>query len=221
MKRDAGFTVIDLMVALAILAIVLGAVFALFHSHERTVRAAEEERDLYGEAALILDRLTRDLTAAWLPDAPAIGKAKYAFTAEPAKLNFATTAGLSPGTPSGSEIVEVGYRLEEITDDETGLLQLVRRQDDTIDDEPEEGGGEIVLSRRIVSMTVMYADSTGQMDETFSGEQRSGLPQMVAVTLVMASISGHEITFATTVYPALAQGMVHTVKLPDDGELPQ
>jgi prepilin-type N-terminal cleavage/methylation domain-containing protein len=217
-KRNTGFTLVDLMVALAILAIVLSAVFALFHSHERTVRAAGEERDLYAEAALILDRLTHDITGAWLPTLPSEGQAKYAFAAEPGRLDFTTTAGLVPGAPVGSEIVEVGYRLET-TDDESGLLRLIRRQDNTVDDTPDDGGWTIVLSQRIIRMTVMYADSNGQMDETFNTEQRSELPQMIAITLVMADANDRGKTFATTVSPALAQGVVPN--LFENGDLTQ
>ncbi|MFH1091188.1 MAG: prepilin-type N-terminal cleavage/methylation domain-containing protein, partial [Pseudomonadota bacterium] len=153
MTNRRGFTLVDLMVALAILALVMAAVYGVFAFQDRALTAATRNREVYGQGLTIMDRLSRDLSGAWLP-VTGLKSARivYGFEAGSDHLNFVTTASLTPDLNPGPEVVEVGYRLEsdpDLPDDRKKLL--IRRQDDTPDEDPGAGGIEVILSHNVIS----------------------------------------------------------------------
>ena len=155
--RRPGFTIVDMVIALAVLAVVMTAVYSVFAFQQKTAQAASESRDIYGQALVILDRLSRDVGHAWLPAVQGGTNHVFTFTGRTDGFDLITTAALSPDYQFGQELVEVGCRVEEGETGEGGqggkrgpngveARVLVRRQDATLDDDPAEGGFDIVLT---------------------------------------------------------------------------
>ncbi len=211
MKRRSGLTLVDLMVALAILAIIMTAVYAVFISQEKATRTASEAGDVFGQGLFILDRLSRDLSGAWLPD-KAAGSAgiQYRFTGNKDSLGFNTTAVLSMDENSGPDLVEVSYRLSELEDVKT--YRLIRRQDDTPDDDPASGGREVIISDDVVKLEFVFVGNNEE--ENWDTQNRSGLPRSVRITLVLADEQGGEETFLTLVSLPLSEPAVPAINLP-------
>ena len=135
--KRRGLTLVDLLIALTILAIILSVVYATFFYQEQGRRTAEASREIYGQGLVIMQRISRDISGAWLPTA-ASGQTGlvYRFEAGPSGLNCITTAALLTVQTIGPELTEVGYRVEESNDGET---HLIRRQDNTLGRRSDRG----------------------------------------------------------------------------------
>lgn len=214
MRGRRGFTLVDMLVALTVMGIVLTAVYAVFSFQSKAVRAAGEGRDASGQGLMILDRFTRDLAGAWLPlDRKPNPRIKYVFTASEERLDFATTGVLSMDEFLGPEIVEVGYRLEPGRDGRRQQI-LIRRQDDTPDDEPTEGGVEIILTQDLVSLDIFYLDREGEEKTEWSSEGDEELPAAVRIKIVLSTIEDQEEVYMTRVTPTLSWPRAPSINLP-------
>jgi prepilin-type N-terminal cleavage/methylation domain-containing protein len=215
MTKRYGFTLVDLMVALVILTIVMTAVYSVFAFQGKATETASEGRDVTAQGVIIMDRLTRDLTGLWLPRAGARGRIVYRLRADQGRWDFPSTASLSPDQSVGREIVEVGYRLVPDTEAEYGdKYILIRRQDDTPDDNPEEGGGEIILSRDVISLDVVFLNNALSESTSWSASSLSdGIPSAVRLTLVLSTMPDQEETFVTQIFIPLAQPVVQPIEM--------
>ena len=220
MNQQRGLTVVDLLVALTILALVLTAVYSVFSFQKRTMRSASLGRDVYAQGLIILDRMTRDISGSWLPQESGTSRLVCRFAASGDRLDFITTAVLSPDESAGPGLVEVGYRLEQNDGDDDGTLSLYRRQDMTLDDDPADGGREIVLSRDVRSLALRFLDKDFIETATWEAEKAALLPRAVRITLTLVAENGWEETFSTLVFPPLARTPVRSIKIPSSGELP-
>jgi type II secretory pathway component PulJ len=211
MSRRAGLTLLDLLVAMALLAIILATVYAVFANHQRSVEAASEKRDVYAQGRLVLDRLARDLTGAWLPEtAPAQGGRGPAFLGQSNRLDFVSSGQLSSEQAAGEDLAEIGYRTEE-NDNQKGQ-RLIRRQDRTVDGDVTAGGDEIVLTRHLSSVTFAYLSPTGEEVPSWEGTQFGQLPVAVRIELVLFVDENRTETFTTLVSLPLAWPMVKRAK---------
>jgi len=121
-KRDAGFTLIEVLAALTIGAVVTVATVALIHdvafNFDRGTRTASNADRLL----LAIERLTADFASARLVTQAGQGtEAIVAFAGQPTGVRFVAAGGAAVG-PKGEEVV--GLTVEQ-TD---GLTYLVRRR---------------------------------------------------------------------------------------------
>jgi type II secretory pathway pseudopilin PulG len=214
MTTKRGLTIVDLMVALTILAVVLSVVYSVFASQDRALRAADQTRDVYGQGLSVLDRLSRDIGGVWLPTATAQGPGfLYRFSGSSDQLVLATTTRLSQDETQGPDLVEVGFRLIEDRDDPRGMKSLMRRQDDTPNQEAESEGAEIALTTDVVSLKFAYLDDTGEARDSWEAPLSANLPKAVRIELVLSSAENNEETFITLVSIPLAQPTVRPINL--------
>jgi hypothetical protein len=218
-KNRAGLTLVDMMIALTVLAILLAAVYAVFAFQNRTADAAAEGRDAYGQGLFIMDRIGRDLGGAWLPEAAGLSPGMvFRFQATETTLDLATTSSLTLDQTRGPEVVEAGYRLalnEEAA--RAGGRQkyiLYRRQDDIPDSEPDEGGSEIVLSEEVLALNITYLGPGGREDEAWTAERYPDLPRGARIELTLEAEDGAEEQFLTRVELPLAMWPVRPIAIP-------
>jgi len=213
MKKRTGLTLLDLLVAIALLAIILTTIYWVFANHERSVEAASESRDTYGQGRLILDRLARDIAGAWLPaNKRPNSSISYLFSGQENGVDFITTAKLSPDTAPGLDLVEVGYHAIENEDNDD--FTLVRRQDQTPDDNATEGGSNIILTKALNAIQLSYINRLGEVMTTWQAEESSGLPHAVRISLTLTAAPDKKETFSTVIALALAWPKVKNIELP-------
>jgi general secretion pathway protein J len=208
-RRHPGLTLVELMVATAILSIVASMVWASFDQGYRATRAVESSQDRYHEAQVALSVITRDLASAYLskhvnPQEP---HALYVFAGEDRsgidRIDFASFSHRRTiRDVHDSDQCEVGYY--GAPDEEDGsVTNLIRREAAIIDEEPDRGGRLLVLVRDITEFDLTYYDreqdewveswdttqaSTGQPDR---------LPDQVRIVLTLHDERGRELTFTT------------------------
>ncbi|HZU84160.1 MAG TPA: type II secretion system protein GspJ [Polyangiaceae bacterium] len=206
MKRRApvrGMTMIEVMVAIAILAMVSVLIHGVIESLSRGKKGEEMRADRAHQAREALQRITRDLSAAYLsmhvPANQALVIRKTAFVGRSSmpfdRVDFTAFAHLRTDRDSHeSDQAEVGYfaaRDPDVAD----KMDLVRREQSPIDLDPLKGGVVNVVAEDIDQFDLRYLDpKTGQWVETWDTTQVTGqpnrLPIEVEITLALKGVGG-------------------------------
>lgn len=207
LRRQRGLTMLEVLIASAILAMVATMIWAAFDqtAKMRAKLSTRQEHDHLARVAMA--RITRDLRAAFLTlhvnqnqsltttITQFVGKSGLGGS----QLDFTTFTHrrLRRGTHEG-DACEVGYRLAEHRgDDGVRGMDLVRRESPRIDNDPLRGGTLDVIVPGVKSFAVSYYDdSTERWSETWDTSQATGqpgrLPPRVRVTLVIEEGERHE-----------------------------
>jgi general secretion pathway protein J len=180
MRQQGGFTLIEVLVAVTVAALVLLSAYGVVAGVGSVRERLETEGEGYHRARVIFDRLGREIRGAYLSPRP---ETPTPFTAGKDErgnpfLTFATTAG----TPAG------GGR---------GGLAVVRYQ---LADDPEPGSSGKVLLRSERPLFVPEAAPASRLaagveqmrvrffaDGSWREQWQEGLPQLVEVSLTMTA----------------------------------
>src|SRR5574341_1873842 len=60
-KNRSGFTLIEVLIVAAMLGIVMGAIYSLYVTHQRTAYTQEEEVDVQQNLRIAMDSISRDI----------------------------------------------------------------------------------------------------------------------------------------------------------------
>lgn len=203
-----GFTLIEVMIAVAVLAMI-GAVtwksFDAANSLKQRVERAEE-RDQAGRAAL--SRIAREVSMTFLSEhydhkrfrqRPTFFKLRDGRgDAQLMVTSFAHERLHTDAKESDQAVFE--YRLDR---DEQGSLSLFRRVKPLIDEEPDRGGERAQLADDVLKFSVEAwdpKDREWRPEWDSNSPQRSGgalLPPRVRLSLTMKDEQGRERTWST------------------------
>jgi type II secretion system protein J len=219
-----GFTLLEVLVSVAILAIIMAALYSAYTTNVEAIQIARENGQVHQTARIALDRITRDvqsaLTETWSPSGTTrlgfIGKDQEKDGRRMDRTDFTTLTymALTEQSPA-ADLCEVGYRVVEDSEEQE-ILVLMRRQKILVslpgDDETPaegfgEGGIEQELARNLAGFRITYEDARGEERDRWSAEDTdgpSGLPVLVKVRLVIKDALEREHVFFTTIHPELA-----------------
>jgi len=213
LKGWRGFTLLEVLVASAILSLVLAALYSVFSRTLASKRLAEERADRSRSARIVLLRMGEDLQAS-LPVTR--GNSRFSGETHQVKdfpagvlsfVSFAPTPVSSAGRES--DVNEIGYAL--LPDPELiGFYHLVRRvnldpgvADSAADRSPNRE--EYPLLSRVRGLRFRFFDGRawheewGQSDDT-----RDKLPRAVEATLYMQNSQEEVAEFSTVIDLPLA-----------------
>jgi general secretion pathway protein J len=216
-RRNKGFTLIEILIAVLILGIVLTTVYASYTGTFRIIRDTETDAELYGMARTVLDRMIRDLEAA------APWKGVFTFLAKPynlgnrefTRLTFRSAAHVAFGekeAPAG--IAVIGYGVEEGTEKEGyALFRSDSLRRDPVKEETPVGG--FLLCDRIETLTYRFYDGTGKEYETWDADggdnmQKKKAPAMVEIRLGLVNEKDREHPYLFTTRVRLPLNKVAT-----------
>ena len=186
-KRN-GFTLIEILIAIFILATVLTTVYAAYTGTFRIVRDAKYADGIYSMARGAMKRMTEDL------ESSCRHRDSFRFTsgkAETEKGEFTELLFLSfahldfdDETPSG--IAVISYSVE-VDDEKEGCI--LKRKDELYrerDEEEEAAGGGYALCNRLQSLTCKFYNNSGEeYDSWDSGSdpesQKDKAPSVVSI----------------------------------------
>ena len=214
-QPDRGFTLMEILVAIAILAIVVTTVLASFNSVFSTTEVLDESADIYEMAKNCLKRMTLDLESIHVTRRPMYKPPEMDQSPDP--YRFVATAVDTGGTGfaqnlrftsrshvgfeknSRQGIAEVIYYPKAGND---GLLTLKRADSLFPYPEFEEKGSDPVLCKYVKSLSFKFYDRDGiEFDvwDSDSDEFGYATPKAVAIKLELAGrASSH--TFETRVF---------------------
>lgn len=196
--RRRGFTLIEVIISIAILAAITSLLFGAFSALKRSKDGLSRVQDRQREARLAMARITRELQSAYLsahvPLNQALQIQKTIFKGErgtPAdRLDFTAFANRRLDKNSHvSDQCELSY-FGMPNPDGSGTTDLVRRIDTELDLDPTRGGKIEVLATDIDLFDLQYLDAqTAQWQESWDTTQTTGqpdrLPLQVRVILVL------------------------------------
>jgi type II secretion system protein J len=200
--RPPGFTLIEVLLALAMFATLAGVIFASFAAVADGVDKGRQSADLYRVGRAAMQHMTREISAAvWYADDP-----RTTFLSQDGasgdhpsdRLSFVTIPyrRFAENRPE-SELCDVSYFLAE---NDQGTTALFRSEDCTLDEEREEGGRKLELTAFAVGLDVTVFDAQGDHDSWPPGnDDSSELPCYVRVALTLRDTQQYERVFITTV----------------------
>jgi type II secretion system protein J len=214
-KDLRGFTLLEVLVSVAILAIIMAAVYSAYTTNVEAIQMARENGQVQQTARIVLDRMTKDLQSAISElRGPSdkirlglIGKTEEREGKRLDRIDFTTLAHLVLDDQGPStDLCEVGYRVVEDSE-QKDVLVLMRRDEGSPDEDFTEGGNVQEMARNVVEFKITYEDAQGEELDRWNVEDSGGsspLPTLIKVRLVLKDGLAREHVFTTSIHPELA-----------------
>ncbi len=197
-RRIAGFTLLEVLVAIAVLALLSMLLYGAFSGMKRSKEGVERINDRQREGRMAMARMVRELQMAFLsahePVPPTRPIQKTVFKGASGipgdRIDFAAFAHRRLDRDAReSDQCELSYYLGS-NPEKPGVVDLLRRESATIDLDFEHGGRVDVLATDVDLFDVAFLEPlTIQWLETWDSTQATGqlgrLPLQVRLTLVL------------------------------------
>ncbi len=197
-----GFTLLEVMVSIGIIALIGVLIYGAFHGMSRSRRNINHVLDRHQQGRAALTRMARELSSAFISTHLPIGQMQITREtvfigtdqAGADRVDFTAFAHRRLSRDAHeSDQAEISYF--GARDPDTGNLDLVRRIDKTIDEDSTHGGIVQVLAENIESFDIRYLDPVTSewlesWDSTQPAAQLGRLPAQVWITILMADGPG-------------------------------
>lgn len=200
-SRNAGFTLIEIMVATAIASIILVMAYTSYRSIFDSIKRSTGRAEFYENVNLALMKIDQDISNAYYTR----GNKNITFISENvrgnSRLDFVTVnhndfmmAGKKNTPVHMSDIKEVGYFLIEAKNT-MDLFRLMKREKTSYwDEDPLQGGTEHVLLPNVVSLKFEFHKGNDWADD-WDSRQNNMFPRAVKTTLVVKNYQAQEEKF--------------------------
>jgi len=188
-SRERGFTLIELVLALSIVAAMLAIVFGGLRVAIRAWQSGEQRTETLQHARSLSALLSQSLggTTAYLAASEPGAQADVLFQGEPDKLSFVTVA---PPFPLPAPIAFTAVTLSVDEGERPGFAV---REKALPNDDPFELGTPIAVDPSLTAVHFRYLrDIPDSWEEQWDGVQERSLPKAVEVTLT-AMVGGQAV----------------------------
>lgn len=203
-----GFTLLETLIAISILAVILTFVYLSFFTAFRAKSYVEQRNEVYQVGNQIMFHLKRELSSAFLDIQPNGAIAPYTYflgikdewNGNPMdKLFFTTLSHVDipiGGEINGSDYAAIGY--DPQIDHDNNIAYLVRRETPFFTTEPLTQGTGYIISHSIVSFAIYYFDPAtkqwfDEWNTTLPGHNY--LPYAVLIQLILKDKNGVDVEF--------------------------
>jgi type II secretion system protein J len=192
---ERGFTLIELVISTALMAMILGGAYVCLRAGLDTQELVEAREDVFQNARVALALLSADLRCACplSKDVEFVGMQRKVGEVRADNLDFGTH-NYTPRRPREFDWCEVSYFLDK--DPSGSGFSLWRRRDPTPDDDPFSGGSREEIARGVHGLRFEYYDGIDWYDEWGDPQGHgkastslkdkpnlTGMPEAVRVTL--------------------------------------
>lgn len=225
LRNRSGFTLIEILVALSIMVIVLGAAYGTFSAATKSVSRCRARKALEEDGQGLLRMMAREVRCSYFP-APIENRAVSSSATTPAGtgapavaapserptpqylygtsdghtgfLRLLTTGGIADPDQPSSGLYNVAYRLDPMK------RMLFRRQADLLQpaQSDTEGLGWLCVARGVESLAYSFSDGKNWAD-AWQTDGGTGLPSAVKIDIVLSDAGGNQRAFSTTVYVSM------------------
>lgn len=176
MQGSTGFTLLEIMLAMLVLAMVVTMVSLTLSASMKAIDAAMDQGDVYYRAQVALERISEDLSSALLPaDVEFIGNSGENDNGSAATLSFASLGHVVFDSETGQPgLGLIGYSVRPDKEDEQQLLllrtdvlyrPLADNQARTAQNNDAEA---FLLSDRLRSVKFSFVDRNGEVLENWN-----------------------------------------------------
>jgi len=192
--NSKGFTLIEVLLALAILAAVITAVYASFSTASRNVESAEAVRDETDLARTLIARLSDDIANAYYNrDMRSItvfyGKKEEEGTGDDKRrldsISMTTLTNWRKPESKETDLWEVGYHFEETADGKGRVLMRREKRELSKDIPLLEGGVDFEITDKVEGFQLRYYNGSQWSDE-WDTRSHASLPKAVEISLFLA-----------------------------------
>jgi type II secretion system protein J len=198
--QSKGFTLLEVLIAVAIMAGIITVVYTAFFTSSRNVEQAESIRDSTDLARTLMQKLANDITNAYSKQGMNSSAVVTIFngkkeqtdpTDEKSRLDSITLTTLTNSRRPNSketELWEVGYFFREKPNGSGHVMMRREKRELSTASPAGEGGYEYEISDRIKFFQLRYNQTGGNtwLDEWNSTTQNS-LPKFVEIALTLES----------------------------------
>jgi len=204
MQRSAGFTLIELMVAIVLFMIFMGAVFAIYSAAQRAIALAEDQQEVSQTGRVLLGQLTTEVACAY-QSMTATASTLDGEDATDANSNLPTdtltlltTAHPAPTGQTAGDLCQVSYQIagDGTTDSPTGLYVTEDFYPGL--DMPDETLTPRLISPRVIGLNCRYLTADGTWQEDWSAQTTLPAAVRIELTLQPRSAGAQPIVMAAT-----------------------
>jgi type II secretory pathway component PulJ len=203
LQRDAGFTLVELLLALFLFAFIAGVIFAAFAAVASGVEKGRQHIALYHVGRVALLHMAQEIGAAIPPPAGSLvffqGKKNADGGTGHDRIDFLTIPyrRYSDKVPS-YEICHVAYYVADTPQEKTALFREENCSGE--EDERRELATRLQLTDLAVGLEMTYYDADKDYEEwPPNRDEQSPMPCRVRLALTLRDAQQYERTFITTV----------------------
>jgi general secretion pathway protein J len=212
-RSQRGLTLLEIMVSLGVIALIATLIYGALDGMSRSREGLSRIGDRYHQGRTAMSRITRELQSAFVslhvPINPAFITRSTVFLGKDSsredRIDFTSFAHRRLGrNVHESDQCELSYFTSR-DPNVAGKIDLVRREDPTIDLDPAKGGAVLVVAEDVAEFDLRYFDPVAaQWTDSWDSSQMTGqlgrLPSQVKISLVLNRGPGDKpIRFATKV----------------------
>lgn len=225
-QRRAGVTLVEAMVAITILSIISALVWGGYDQTLKNKQRIEGSVDRNHMIFAALDRMQRELHMAFVSihmnPSPSLQTVQTAFIGKDRgqrdRIDFTSFSHQRLITDAHeSDQNELSYFITRDPDD-SSMKVLARREQNRIDDDPQEGGRVQILVEDVEGLDIEYLDPTTNQwvrnwDSTQATGQPNRLPSQVKIVLTVPHPRrrGAELTFGTRANIPITHALNHSI----------
>lgn len=194
--ESGGFTLVEVLLAMAILAVILTVIYASFSTAGRDIEQAEALRDETDLARSLIIRLSSDIANAYIKqDAIFVfyGKkeemqdqtARNGDKIRHDNITMTTLTNWPKPNSKETELWEVGYFFKEKPEGRGYGLFRREKRELSKDVPPLEGGVEYEITDRVQSLRFRYSEDGAKWTDEGWDRSRNRTPRAVEIVLVL------------------------------------
>ena len=227
--KRLGVTLVEVMVAMAIIAIVSTLLYTAFSQTAMNKRRIETDLDRQHEIRMGLERVARELSMAYVSiqvnPSPTLQAVRTCFIGKDdgagSRIDFTSFSHRRLYRDAHeSDQNELSYFVTRHPED-AGRNVLARREQNRVDDDPEQGGRTQILIDDVNSFELSYLDPlSGEWlstwDSTQGAMQPNRLPTQVRILLRVPNPRGHgsDLTYGTRASLPMTYALNHAMYKP-------
>jgi len=195
-RNENGFTLLEVLLAVSIMAFIVSAIYASFFTTGRHVEQAEAIRDSTDLARTLMIKMSDDIANAYVNSAMTgqtifYGKKEEVGTGNDNSrhdsLSLTTLTNWRRMNSKETDLWEVGYFFKEKTDG-TGSVLMRREKRELSNDIPAlEGGVEYEITDQVEGLQFRYSNDGKTWLDEWDSRTKGGLPKMVEMGLMLES----------------------------------